>query len=599
MKKILTAAVLLALCCSFATACTKDPGKINEISGTPGETVTSTPTFAVTDTPTPTVTLTPTSTPTPTPTLAPPLSIADMVVRSRELHEAVRPKTVANPLGTAPEYSAWENNAAKYGLTRERVVSIIEDDKSSYTCFCVAKIKNETVAEKINQRLKEVCMDMSDPAYLPDSPGYVLLFRDNGPSKLELSCECNEYQGILSVRINGYWTWEWNKPYGARTLPEQFETVCLNFDLRTGEELSLSDLFPEGFDYLGYLNKELEEISKYDYWYSESWYNDDYDPSKEYDGGKLPLQLKGDEQFFLPYSGEIQFFIEGKEAGYISLPFTPPDRGRGEKLCTEEYSHLWYLGSLSTFSGARIGEFRISSKGSKNPSVTVYADEQPLATASIPDSFISEYLSNEKILSYAKQLTDQWTGNSLPYDEIQLYCNYVTLWPNDYYCIQWQVEGWLGGSLRTQLDVYTYAHEGKILSLDEIFDIPFENLLAELISSLRKDESKFAEGEAAEEVAKALRPYFVGLVCEPLNLKLYDEWSWHNCLYQWMDGGYIKNEGPSGNEIKGLNPSIPAELRNDLTNNFFDSAFRCSDPYVIIRHLKMYKGLPVDWSEVH
>ena len=306
--------VLALVCVVLAAACSRNTGDTN---GTPdtaatgsvtpdaGES-TATPTGTAAD-PTATVTATPTTaettpTGTVTPTVTPEgeLNLAEVAARNRELHELTAPGTKANPLGTSPELSERERLDYEYGITRSNNfrVALIDENigmetyywSSDNISFRITGLKDEEVAAKIEDRIGAVARAMVKPEYLPNVSGVMTIVKERGLPSSEFEYRTGySKNGILSLELNGQWYWEeivrFNKiedytefyysppkqPPFDRVKAEWYEqedgyvragiryylseNVYLNFDLATGKELSLSDLFPKGEYYLEDLKK--------------------------------------------------------------------------------------------------------------------------------------------------------------------------------------------------------------------------------------------------------------------------------------------------------------------------------------------------------
>ncbi len=452
---------------------------------------------------------------------------------------------------------------------------------------------------------------MATPDYLPDVPGVMMLVKEKGLPELayiyasESDGDVYVMQGVFYVKIRAKWTWDKDKTKWAREYVEESINLC--FDLWTGEELSLSDFFPEGYDYLGYLNKSFEERIRNDFEYmalygpaSSSW-GSIYDETIEYDGGKLPVLLKGDEQFGFEFGG-LCIWDANNEEHESELPFFLPSRSHGEKICEESGYEVGNLG-YAVFNNFDLdyqgplpvglaGNFDMTTEGGWTGTVTVYAGELR-AGATISDSVLDKDFSEAKILEYAKKLTEQWKASAVLYSDLNLFCMDVTLCPRGYYIIDWDV---YSGPIRVSyLSGQVAYYKGKPLSLDEMFDVPFEEVLAELVAGMRIGGSRITAEEDAAEIAKAFRPYFVSY--KPTWFFLFNgSWSWDDWVFLWKKEGEIRRGKPSKSEVAALTDlkeKIPIRLWQDLTSVDY-SHIQLYDPYIILKHLKMYEGYPFD-----
>ncbi|MBR7019812.1 MAG: hypothetical protein IKI15_02000 [Lachnospiraceae bacterium] len=306
--------------------------------------------------------------------------------KNKALHEAAMPERKANPLGTGPELTEQDWWDITYG--EEPIYDPVYDEKEGkaggvnpYSIVQITSSRNEEVTKKINECLENTARTLADPGYLPDVAGILNIVKEKGFPRTEVYSDCDYVcREILSVRIICKWTWwaedrsfpDWNSFYydwkgreevlvgpgieldyevlqeinGGPILRVYYvvrEVHYLNFDRRTGEVLSLSDMFPKGFDYLEYVNREAKkETNRYlmadddVFWMAKEevfGFSDDeyrktgevrgaygggYDESLyEYDGGLLPVQLTGDEEFGL--IGKAYLNIKDNHGKHISI----------------------------------------------------------------------------------------------------------------------------------------------------------------------------------------------------------------------------------------------------------------------------------------
>lgn len=655
MRKILVL-VVIAVACLTVAACSKNGGDTN-----------LTPTSVVTEAVTPTVTSEPTGTPTPTVTATPvPVTdLAALAARNRELHEAVITKRTVNPLGTAPAMSESEKLDRAYGISRRYSLEFQDIDMETgntveetwtvpYTYMRISGLRDETVQKKVNDRLESMVRTVSHPNFLPDIAGVMSVFKEHGLPKTKV----HEYRlysaaGILSVEVDVTWYWEeervfandeelekyceqvdwadpryeildgyyfvWNSP--VRMSYQLYGKYYLNFDLSTGEEMSLSDLFPEGYDYLAYLGEQAYEAVKYEYWFdhydgSGAW--ESYDGMREHDAGAA-LKITGDEEFYL--SGNWMMGIvtkQGREV-FINLPDTVY-RSAGELLYSvmPEYTlspfetvvfYDWEWSEnndekVHMNKSQRLGKFRAVPSGALEIEVEVkrqkdlpdweyYAGEEWTARA-------REDLSDEKIVKYAKEFLeaesvwiDYWYSRPTTDAEMLLYR--AEVYPNGYYYLEWCVN--VKGTWR-QWDGYEHftlrgwVHDGRFIPEEELFDVSYEELFTEIIAGLRVGDREHgkpvATREEAAAAAKALRPYFSKFL-DPFGGK--DTWSWAQ-WYVWEPGGYALLKTPddvSEETFPDLKAALPQELWDSL-RGYDETDLYYSDPNLIRRHLRIYEG---------
>ncbi len=684
--------VLALVCVVMVAACSRNAGDTNETpvttvtggvtptavepTATPGAEATPTAEPTMTVTPTAIVTAEPTQEATPTLTKAP--DYAAMAARSRELHEAIAPKLTANPLGTGPEMTEQDKINYEYGFRKVSGVNIKSINmktgrEATYSDTCqmvrVSGLKDQGVLAKINERIETAARTMLDPEYLPDAPGIMLVVKERGLPEAGVECYAHSSNGILGASVIGRWIWhedmvfadydemheylnaDENRDKGAISYMDYTflsetstrieiridyglrETIEYNFDLSTGEEISLSDLFPAGFDYLTYLNEEMEKASKYDFWFSDYEYRNgngiqksrtgwDYDESMEYDGGRLQEKITGDEMFCAG-SYYVEMRNSRGEWEMIDLPAVVADRDRNGDIYQEQrgvyaegalgYIRLCSLDMDGPLDTEAIGQFRVRPNGTdKKITVTVYRGiDCPYWVANYDRNFeqtVKENFTDEKILEYAKQCMSMWTGAAYPEADCALYIKSADIYPNGYYCIEWYVdyekfpypdEEWKE-YYRDYDGKESWMKDGTIISQEELLDVSYEDLLTELIADLKlnDDGTKISE-EAARTAAKALMPYFVEIdgvsITERQNF-----WDWEDFCFLWREGGYVHSGRPHRyyDENDPNNEKIPAELKDLLPYKLWRTLSETEDypvhrdPYVLLKHLKMYEGYP-------
>ena len=539
--------------------------------------------------------------------------------QSKALHETGMPKGKANPLGTGPD-SAWQDPLdTAYGVEYEFTIDHDEIQGKAggvnpYSIVQITGLKNEEVSEKINKCLENTARTLAAPGYLPDVAGILNIVKEKGVPETEVRSECDYvHQGILSVRIFGSWKWwsedrdfpDWETFYydwlqrekvllGTGTGIElEYEVLeenddgdilrlyyaahevhYLNFDLRTGEVLSLSDMFPKGFDYLEYVNREAKntksfwEVEGRAFWFSDDEYRETgevrgsygrgYDESLyEYDGGPrpVPVQLTGDEEFVL--TGEASLTIKddhGKNI-WIACPEIIADRTQGESLYDKPDSARVFrqigwveccpgdIDGPRTDNASAIGSFRVSPGGSEEITVTVYTDKPYDAETNggrSREEILETYATDEKLIAYAKQCVALQPEICTPGEDLRLYIKTIHVFPRGYFSIYWFPVSESEALANRDSDYLeaeiqeTWFADGRAIPMEELFDVSCEELVQELNRSFGDWVPPFHSDDAAEVIAT----YLDGL------------WS--------------------------------------------VSISYGSDPYVLFRHLRMYEGYPFE-----
>lgn len=672
--------IALVIIGTLATACSRNTGE-NGTVDTPTPAVTEavtptvTPTATVTPTPTTAAEVTPTEEVTPTKGVTPtegPLDLVALAAKSRELHEKIVPKTTANPFGTSPAYTEQDKKDYESGIERNdganlKSINLLTGEEASWDDHeCVLTriygLKNAEVQRKVNERVETVVRTMMSEEYLPNVSGIMAIVKERGlPDKKEVECGGRCDSGIYSVAFCVDWIWYEDMTFEDALAAMEYtgnaawvgngenffisftdsldfdlsplnitvkygirEMIYLNFDLRTGEEISLSDIFPEGFDYLTYMNREVQKLSAYDFWFDDYEYqqsgerktirtgdpvSDRYQDRKEYDGGLVLADLTGDEMFFISGS-YVEITTNRGDRLSVKLPYMLANRDQGDYLFAE--SGGYYKSSLGLINicdfdtdgpidPKEIGSFRTSLNGKDKINVEVYRGDMTLFVDTLYDrkQALEEewlpYFTDKKIVELAEQCLTLWENPTDPKSECKMVLLSVWLYPNGYALADWYVyhvyeEGYEIGYFDDYGVTEIWLKDGKPIRQEELYNVSYEELLAELIANLRPEfgTAGIVDEEKAKTIAKAVMPYFVG-VCRPLDS--ITMWSWDHFMFRWTEDGTVVSgspfEGDAPSELKDL---LPEELWDSLNGKRV--TLKIKDAYVIEKHLRMYEGYP-------
>lgn len=140
------------------------------------------------------------------------------------------------------------------------VIEHVEDDSNDprYSTFEIDGLKNASVEDSINRRIANVFDGMCSGEFLPPYRGMSVKLRQydsyhktqyvsvfpvfNANHLLSVSCSCSVWYN--NDDYSDYFGYSYEVP--------------LNFDLSTGEELTLKDLFASGTDYIGLINDKVD-----------------------------------------------------------------------------------------------------------------------------------------------------------------------------------------------------------------------------------------------------------------------------------------------------------------------------------------------------
>ncbi len=660
---------------------------------TPANSPSPTPTAPIT----PQATVTPTITPNPKDSITPIPAVEygslEQIRHNRELHEIINPKREPAQTGTAPALTEQDRQNISHGISRinpirtARVVLGTGEEPlvneyglkidGQILTLHVSGIKDPAVAAKINDRIDETVAALSDPDYLPDMSGILSYVKEWGPPEVEVSVEPMDQGGVngfFSVRIRAYreWTeirtvasyeeaekllyenWPCNT-FGFRAayseLEEEsepgsmkmefwheiMEVVGLNFNLATGEELTLSDFFPAGEDYPAYLNEEIErQLRENSFWFRDDDYqesgeinpprgsdpdHDGYRETMEYDSGAVFTGLKGTETFYSYCSGLYFPGVLGDEIS-IDIPQALPDLCQGKDVFLEKpgyrFSSLGMLDMCEMLFDCAVretvaGQLRIPADGGKEQEVTVYKGDDPYPRwyhiygeyPGEPERVIERYYTDEEMLAFIGEwLTKEWPREkklltySPWYEDVENFtprsvvATSIRYFPNGYACVSLE----LGENVKGENDdnwnrlfLNMWVKDGKYISRDDIYDVSPEELLTELLADLCTEDGKKAmTPEEAGEAAKALSQYVMEYD--------WDEgvqtcWDWGLIDFPWGSVYNISASKVDRMLPKDVLDHIPEILLKNLISDYDVHVYLYpSDPYLYMKHLLMYEG---------
>ena len=608
----------------------------------------------------------PTISQTATPTVTPDpekMSLEELIARNRELHEAVSPKVTVHPLGTAPLPSGQEKQDLAYGITRAGSAAVTSVDMETGEEFSfdsnwdysqsfylhIDGLKDAKMQKLVNERLESVARDMHDGGFLPSAAGIMPYIKAWGLPKGAVH-EYVEYngKGILSVLVDRYWYWEEERTFADDSAFQEFcdnldwpygfnseitdgywfiwnssvklryslsESFYLNINLATGEDLALSDVFPEGYDYLSKLNKEIDR--DYDYWFfhdnpdSSDWQL--YDPTQEYDGGSAKNAIAGDEMFYLTPDF---LYVETKWGDRVSFGWSS-DRIAAKSTGESVYSDTSILrvGPAETveFAGYtwrvkdhdKIGSFTVEQGGSKH-AVSVYSDRDylQLIGGDSENAFFEaavKLFTDEAIVAFAKQAFERgllYCGSASVCD---IMLKDVDVYGNGCYLTHWRTDA-VGADADDVVneDAYVWIWDGECHNSVDLLDTPYTDLMTDIILTLYWEDSEgsqsvVADREEAEDLVKALM-YFThgsgGSQETPIT-----HITWQNYTFRLGEDGevciepdFLSADSP-WQELSVLEPYLPAPLWEKLDGALHRyRKLKCSDPFVITKQLRMYEG---------
>ena len=581
----------------------------------------------------PTVTTSPTQAVTPTqavPTKAPEIGSAEWIARNRELHEIAGTAKDVSPVGTGNGKKAEKNPLTEvnisYGISRVFSLSIdgveIEDNAykpsganegSRLASIRISGLRDQAVADKIHARVDEVVRTMGDPGYIPNVQGIVQLLRQYGPVASSVACDALHYgNGYLTVVVYASWR------IGDSTYVERNR---LTFNLATGEELRLSDLFPEGEDYIDLITKAANDPENNgnpfegNFWFFDDEYRrgeiigdwTTYDETREYDGGRVKksYQSTGTDFFDVATSnvtGELRCRIDADSSEfYVKAGCDPAHTVKSNEEIYAEKEHF-SAGALGYryFAYSSDRDFDEMAKEQKKAENIVIPANSGKKTVKIlgctvnPEDDWAVYESNEKtveeyslteeqVFGAIKQRLQQGVPEDLYGSKYWIFPTNLDVYPNGYgkLNIRWLNPDEAYSSLYTES---FWIKDGAYVSDEEMFDVSYEEFFTDIWAEtgVMSDEDCAAVAKIfAENVVRIHwdEDYFLGY------FKFSD--------MEFTFGSAYEDNAAAVSFIDQLSPYMPQDMIDDLWNtlNWQDSTERFGGlPF--FRHLRMYEGYP-------
>ena len=184
--------------------------------------------------------------------------------------------------------------------------------------FRIEGLKDTKVAGIINDAVNAKLTELSDPAFVPDVTGIKIIEKRNEGRKknvaLSFDYDLNaSFENIISVTIS------YTMRYGGNYDDYIRVTTALNFDLATGKQLSLQDLFMDGVDAEKYVNAALaarietsdpsrEPGSDMEYF----MYSDRFPAVIRPFGG-----IREDQQFYISSNGALNIILDSRNPEFF------------------------------------------------------------------------------------------------------------------------------------------------------------------------------------------------------------------------------------------------------------------------------------------
>lgn len=625
-RKMLKRAAALVILSLLLSSCSGgNGGRKKEPEQEAIVTVTATPTVSPSAGQLPTVSPTEAVTPMPEPDRG--HKTAEAIIRNRELHEIIRPKREVSPVGTG-HVSEAEEKRKKYGLTVHYYnvyVQAVElftketaNNDTQFRSICISGLTNKEAERKINARIEEIAMAMADYDYIPDVAGILNLVDKYGEPEKKVSAELR-YAGIgyLEVDIDKSWLFKETKTlHNFDELLEHLSThedfrgyrsnyvivdkdkdagtitweityfveggTTVIFNMVTGEEPALSDFFPEGEDYLTYLNDLITERLKYDYWTGE-WSDDNYDATREYDGTTVFSGITGDEPISLSvgwssyderYGGS---FRVGDYEVWVPEVLIPAEGA--VDACEECFFFAYAVGNLKVDESGNpdsAEDIRIQTGDAGEVSIALRCGDGGLFTPKDESWVWNEYwppmtVTKEELTEAVREyFTENWPSVMNGGEKCKAEVSRCVVYPNGYIFISLEFD--CGDGPFCYDGAQFWMKDGKYVPTEELFTISVEELLKRMLLSSGDGLSE----DKAARAAEMLVPYIDSVRFTPDDI---EGGIWSNRFVLTEEAGYI------GDKLwTQLSEYIPAEQ----LDQFFDGSLFAR--VNLIKYLRIYEG---------
>ena len=580
------------------------------------------------------------------------------IEKNKELHGRLASANEFSLTGTGKTISSTIIKDREYGVCRNNPDILDLENLDGIASIHVKGLKDKTVEKKINDRIDDVIEIILDPAFFPDVSGIVPFLKEHGACEKDIYTNVNYCSNhILSIDLTVTYRWEkfvteeWFKDipdldgdgriddneiydhilyngtlpetilgidvYTGRALKNKIleqrveyyvEFSCceykpLNFNLETGEELQLSDMFPEGYDYFNDLNSSCyEQAVKYNYTFSDYYLSESgretegyfYNPGLEYDGGTVFVGVKPGSDFFIYGDNRISLYNKETEYFYyvdLTIPvfnmitFSDIFEMEENKSVSylENYSYgNWYNPRYEIEKYDFLGSFDAGTNEENAISIPVYI---PLEY----DNEIMDYLPKDRYPALAYEIFQRSTIEPGKDEICYMAPNEMYIYPNGYLAIEWII-GAYNENEEYEGAVYSYitqwVKDGKDVNPLEFIDIEPEELIKKLLLKIRTWSYTLSDieitDEEADKAAKILAPHLVSFNNSKEFAPVFDF-----CL----DGSMSANEHTNTLSVEEKQ-GLPSEVFICVTDSsYWDyqnwDVMNMNDYYC---HLKIYEG---------
>jgi hypothetical protein len=375
---------------------------------------------------------------------------------------------------------------------------------------------------------------------------------------------------------------------------EYKEKHSLNFNLETGDELFLSDIFYDGTDYLNIVRSALQECEGYDQsWdqvidfhdseiddYYREWYilEDEYDRRRtlnSIDNTTCFTILDDDKIHILmnyEYSSKNSYYTAPEDFDFIihidhdiQNPVELTDIFESDEqvifspLTAYEFGGLWYFDIPDYCS--KLGEFDVPSGEGGTTKVEVYKrdrlkrEEEVLGRIDINTPY-----TDEDYLKWAEAFLNDCDKKGITNGLKRAMPTRIYVYPNGYMSIRWEIYG------GPDYSYIQWFKDDKVIDSEDLFDVSLETLLEEMLTVSFHDIS----GVTIEDIQKAVKILAPHMII----------WNYDPFIYfsEFCD-----------DEKEAINPIIREKIGSIIDGGRMDDVIK-TDYRLYYSHLKIFEG---------
>ena len=514
--------------------------------------------------------------------------ILEILEKNRSLHEKLKPEREYSNLGTGGSPKELNPLDELYNVSYDPPYGFIEESEDGQSRLVrINGLKNKDIEEKINKRIDEYVDILLDPAYLPDIAGIIDLIQEYGEDERHVRCLVRfDRQHLFSMEIDLYITVDYH---------EYKEKHSLNFNLETGDELFLSDIFYDGTDYLNIVRSALQECEGYvpglweqviDFYDSEI--DDDYIEyyilEDEYDKRRTLNSIDNTTCFTIWDDDKIQILMNYEYSNKNSYRLSPEgfdfiihidhdiqnpveltdifesdEQVIFSPLTVYEFGNLWYFDIPDYCS--KLGEFDVPSGEGGTTKVEVYKRDRLKREEEVSGEIdINTPYTDEDYLKWAEAFLNDCDKKGITNGLKRAMPTRIYVYPNGYMSIRWEIYG------GPDYSYIQWFKDDKVIDSEDLFDVSLDTLLEEMLTVSFHDVS----GVTIEDIQKAVK-----ILAPHMIIRNYDPFI---CFSEFCDDGK-----------ETINPIIRENIGSIIDGGRMGYVIKM-DYRQYYSHLKIYEG---------